>query len=239
MTGIRAHDSRRTPLTGSAFVRLLAALDDAPAPASKEAFAQRLSRWFDWTDAIPLSSALDTPAGPAGVARPGVAATANALEREFVRVRAGLGKLAAQASTADARDGFAPYRERYVAWQQSADANLGPLRRRVRSALADLSPAMARLAAVDTVMEQVVGAQERALLSTAPRWLERYFERHAQADVPAQAPGDSSARQPAGPWLDGFRQTLQDLQLAELELRLQPVEGLLAALRKSSTDRHE
>ena len=38
---------------------------------------------------------------------------------------------------------------------------------------------------------------------------------------------------PPGPWLERFRQEMRGLLLAELDLRLQPVEGLLEACRKS------
>ncbi|WP_259372475.1 DUF3348 family protein, partial [Ideonella azotifigens] len=41
--------TRRPLVTGSALVRLLAALTDAAdVPASKAAFAERLSGWVDW-----------------------------------------------------------------------------------------------------------------------------------------------------------------------------------------------
>jgi hypothetical protein len=45
-----------------------------------------------------------------------------------------------------------------------------------------------------------------------------------------QALGDTPALAP-GAWLDVFRKDAQSVLLAELDLRFQPVEGLLAALR--------
>lgn len=270
MTGSLARDSRRTSLSGSAFVRLLASLVDPPAPASNDAFAQSLSRWFDWTDAIPLSEALNAPQARSHDAAPGVGRAAIADAREAGRVRAGLEKAIADAlatdadrprravgnggrmpapatpATAPATDtpgDFSPHRQRYVACQQAMEARIAPLRRRVRATLAGASPAMAKLAALDAVMEQVVGAQERALLSTAPRWLERHFERLAGArtETPADAaaPEGPPSRSPAGEVAGAFRRTMQDVLLAELDLRLQPVEGLLEALRMSSPDSHE
>jgi hypothetical protein len=100
-----------------------------------------------------------------------------------------------------------------------------PLRRRLRSSLADRSAALAKLAELDIVMEQVVGAQERALLATVASRLEPRFDalRGAPADAPVQP----------GPWLEQFRQEMRALLLAELDLRLQPVEGLLEACRQS------
>lgn len=117
---------------------------------------------------------------------------------------------------------FAPYRQRYLARQQAMDAAVGPLRGRLRARLAGKSPAMARLAAVDVVMEQVLGAQERSLLGSVPTLLEKHFKRLRQAA-------------PEG-WLDAFHQDARDVLLAELELRFQPVDGLLEALRAEHKD---
>ncbi|CAD6527876.1 hypothetical protein LMG28727_02328 [Paraburkholderia kirstenboschensis] len=58
----------------------------------------------------------------------------------------------------------------------------------------------------------------------------------AQAQPQPQAPAPEAAPTPApagahGAWLDVFRKDMQSVLLAELDVRLQPVEGLLAALR--------
>ncbi|MFM0474206.1 DUF3348 domain-containing protein [Paraburkholderia strydomiana] len=59
---------------------------------------------------------------------------------------------------------------------------------------------------------------------------------HVQAQPQPQAPALDAATTPAQPvapnaWLDVFRKDMQSVLLAELDVRLQPVEGLLAALR--------
>jgi hypothetical protein len=109
------------------------------------------------------------------------------------------------------------------------ETQIVPLRRRLRSSLADRSASLAKLAELDIVMEQVVGAQERALLATVGARLEPRFDqlRGTRDDAASEAPV-----QP-GPWLERFRQEMRGLLLAELDLRLQPVEGLLEACRKS------
>ena len=251
MTGSLARGSRRISPTGPAFVRLLAALDDVPTPAAKDAFAQRLSQWFDWTDAISLSAALDCPAAPGTEAGPVALLFAAADEREARRVRAALAKLISGApptaagrhartpapvAPADGRADFAPHRERCVACQQAMETAIATLRRRVRATLEGASPALARLAALDTVMEQVVGARERALLATVPLKLDVHFSRLRQAHREACAEAEPAA---AADWLDTFGRDMRDLLLAELDLRLQPVEGLLDALRGASTNHHE
>ncbi len=238
MSGSLARDVRRSPLTGSAFVRALAALADAPAPACQDAFAQRLSGWFDWTHAFSLSAALGDASERSAVPAFGGQGALQADEREFARVRSALAKSIADATAGAAapRRGarataavdqpvdFAAWRERYARCQLAMETQIVPLRRRLRSTLADRSAALARLAELDIVMEQVVGAQERALLAGVAVRLEPHFDALRQASSEA------------GPWLDRFRQEMRGLLLAELELRLQPVEGLLQACRKSFTE---
>lgn len=206
--------SRRTGFTGSALIRLLAQLTDIDVPESKQGFADRLSRWFGWTDAISLSAALD---GSPAAARSGTRASASAEEGECARVRTA--SVNAIAADSVAATDFRSYRRRYVARQQALEASIGPLRGRLRARLAARSPAMARLAGVDAVMEQVLGAHEQRLLATVPVLLEKHFERLRQADGPG--------------WPDVFCKDMQGVLFAELDIRLQPVEGLLDALRMS------
>lgn len=251
MSGSLARDPRRTPLTGSSFVRTVAALDAVQAPAAPDAFAQRLAHWFDWTQAFSLSAALGDAGARSDVPGFGGRGALAADERELARVRAALGK-----AIADAPDGgpeprrigrplagtvaptempveFATYRQRYTKCQLAMETQIVPLRRRLRSSLADRSPALAKLAELDSVMEQVVGGHERALLATLGARLEPRFDqlRGVAEDAPLGTPS-----QP-GPWLDEFRREMRQLLLAELDLRLQPVEGLLEACRKSISDR--
>lgn len=229
--------SRRTGFTGSPLVRLLSRLTDSDVGQPRQTTAERLSQWFGWTDDISLSAALN--AGPAS-SLSSAKASASAEEAECARVRAALTKAIASdsAAPADATD-FAPLRQRYLARQQAMEAGIGPLRSRLRTTLAGRSQAMAKLAAVDVVMEQVLAVQERSLLSGVPALLEKRFRRLRQAALEAQA---EQATEPAADqttpapsagaaWQDVFHKDLQDVLLAELDFRFQPVEGLLEALR--------
>jgi hypothetical protein len=240
VTGSLARDPRRTPLTGSTFIRTLAALDDVPAPDAPDAFAQRLAQWFDWTHAFSLSAALGDTGARSDAPGFGGQAALSADEREFARVRAALAKTIAGAPAGGAaprRAGrplanpvvpvdpppdFATLRQRYARCQLAMETQIVPLRRRLRSTLADRSAALAKLAELDTVMEQVVGAQERALLATVAGRLEARFD---------ELRGDAEA--PSGDALERFHHEMRGLLLAELDLRLQPCEGLLEAARAS------
>ena len=216
--------SRRTGFTGSPLVRLLSRLTDSDVGQPRQTTAERLSQWFGWTDDISLSAALN--AGPAS-SLSSAKASASAEEAECARVRAALTKAIASdsAAPADATD-FAPLRQRYLARQQAMEVAIGPLRSRLRTTLAGRSQALA--------------AQERSLMSSVPSLLEKRFKRLRQAALEAQAeqseqtdqtehPG--SAPRPAPAWQDVFHKDLQDVLLAELDFRFQPVEGLLEALR--------
>lgn len=232
-----AQVSRRTAFTGSALTRLLARLADIDVPEPRHAFADRLSQWLGWTDAISLSSVLN---GSPAAAPPGVRAVRGGSEEgECIRLRGVLAKaiaedaaLVAENERMDTAAGFSPYRRHYLARQQTMEVAIGPLRERLRVSLATRSPAMARLAAMDAVMEQALSAQEHRLLATVPGLLEKHFVRLRQAH-PA-LPDEPEGKASHAAWQDVFRKNMQAVLLAELELRFEPVEGLLEALRKSS-----
>ena len=252
MSASLARAARRIPLTGSTFIRALAALNDVPASEAPDAFAQRLAHWFDWTHAFSLSAALSDAAVRSDVPAFGGSGALAADEREFARVRSALAKIIADAPAGGAEPrridrplagavaptgmpaDFATYRQRYTKCQLAMETQIVPLRRRLRSTLADRSPALAKLAELDSVMEQVVGAQERALLATVAGRLEARFEQLRGPHLDAASP-DAPSR--TAPWLERFRQEMRGLLLAELDLRLQPVEGLLEACRKSNPNR--
>jgi hypothetical protein len=100
---------------------------------------------------------------------------------------------------------------------------------------------MARLAAVDAAMERALSPREQTLFARVPALLGEHFERLRQAEqeilAEAQASEDTSAMAPGG-WLEVFRKDVQSVLLAELDVRFQPVEGLLAALRTHSLVSH-
>jgi len=242
---------QRTAVSGPTLVRLLARLTYADVSASSQSLSDQLSQWLGWTDAIALSTALN--GNPPAVAS-GARASGGA-ESECVRVRASLAKaitgdsafaaarrrgataVTAQGSPEPSVD-FAEFRQRYLALQQSMETGIGNLRGRLRAMLAAMTPEMTRLAVVDAIMERALGARERSLFGTVPGLLGGHFERLRKADQAPDAPADGaapadSAAAPPGAWLDVFRKDMQSVLLAELDIRFQPVEGLLAALRIS------
>jgi hypothetical protein len=229
-----AQVSQRTGFNGSALIRLLSRLTDIDVRESRQSTADQLSQWFGWTDAISLSAALD--GSPVTAISSSARASGSTEDGECHRVRTALAKSIAKDTTDTATD-FTPFRRHYLAQQQAMETGIGPLRARLRAALAARSPAMARLASVDVVMEQVLAARERSLLSTVPALLEKHFKRLRQAGQPAPDEPDSGIQ--PGAWLDVFRKDIRLVLLAELDFRFQPVEGLLEALRTRQPECHE
>lgn len=211
---------QRAAVSAPAFVRRLARLGDLEQPSAGPALSERLGHWIDWNRAIALSRALDgTPASPSHPIQ--VDSEAAACDRVRATLRASI--LRTDKLDALSGDDAAPFRRHCVDLQRSMQASTGQLRGRLRDALASGTADQARLAEVDAVMEMTLSPREQVLLSTTPALLVRHFERLKRAHV--DAPDDT--------WLTTFRRDLQDLLLAELDVRFHPIDALLAALRSS------
>ncbi len=223
--------SQRTPATGPIFVRMLARAVDAADGPSGPVLSERLGQWIDWTRAVALARALDRPQS----AHPASGADFQAEAGECMRARqrlvdaigngdewdAVLSRALASCTETDAGADYAPFRKRYVTLQNAMQAATGRLRGRLRERLAQGGADMARLADVDAVMEGVLSPREHTLLAKVPDLLGRCFQR--LCEEASRASGDA--------WLQAFPRDMQDMLLAELDVRFQPVDGLLAALR--------
>jgi hypothetical protein len=177
----------------------------------RPSLAQRLAPWLAWADAIALAGALDaaspTPASPARAAAAGRDASA-ALEAARHALTQGIDRDEPEGVDAAEWPADATPGRRYRAHQQAMASRIGPLRVRVRSALAAQSTALGRVAMLDHRIEQALGARERQLLAAVPAWLDRRLQRD-----PAPA-----------------LEVMQPLLHAELAHRLQPVAGMVAAI---------
>ncbi|WP_068804224.1 DUF3348 family protein [Thauera phenolivorans] len=230
---------QRTRLDSSRLVRALVELAVTDGPEPKQSFAERLGQWLDLKDALALFSALNPGAVQAhaqGGGTPASPASA-AARKAYARVLAGLSAAIAAEPLLSAAPppaleaGFAPYQRCHLAHQRAMIAAIGPLRATVRATVAKRSPALARLAALDAVLEQALAARERSLLATLPALLAARFEQLGTAARVAQPTAPEGATTgDAADWLAGFRKDMQAVLQAELDLRLQPVAGLIEAL---------
>jgi hypothetical protein len=220
----------RSNFSSSKLVRLLGDWDPTDAQASGMDFAERLSLWLNAFDAIGLQSSLQsikaidtvatatsTKAAAAWPARTG------SVDEDLRQVRATLAKAIAQDLNRDgeADAGFAPYRQRHLELQRRMELAIAPLREHVRQALSQVSPRLRQLAALDGVLEQMLAPREQALLPAAAGQMERRFGQLRQAHE------DNS-------WLDAFSRDWREALTAELDLRLEPVAGLVEAMNNES-----
>jgi hypothetical protein len=243
----------RTRLNSSRLVRVLADLAETDVPESKQSSGERLGQWLGFSDALSLFSALNTSTTGASEVRSAAPSPESAtLRGAFARVRGALADsmtadgvlkpgmarvelpTPAPHAPAESAADFAPYHRYYLAHQRDMSASIGPLRATVRAALSRHSPALKRLAALDAVLDHAWAARERDLLATVPGLLARRFEQlyntHQAMQVDAQTADRPDRWMQPGGWLAVFCRELQAVLLAELDLRLQPVAGLIAAL---------
>ncbi|MDH4446850.1 MAG: DUF3348 family protein [Acidovorax sp.] len=252
-------------LHSSALVRLLQQwMPAAQGRGRREVdVGEELSQWLSTVDAVTLSRAVRATDDvvPTNVLEDAGAAALRELAQLVTTVRAELavvveGRLAAgrpQRSRADstptdppdpaAEAEFAPHGVRYLAAQKQIEVRTAVVRAQVRNGVASAAPGVRPLAALDAVMEQVMAPREQRLWGTLAGHLERRMahRRQLHEDMLAASGGvDDPARwkQPGG-WLHAFERDLQALLQAEIDVRLQPVMGLLEAAQHKNKEMTE
>lgn len=205
----------------------------ALADASRQDLAERLGQWLNVADAITLSSAHPSIAavGARAAQQPMRAptATAEALPAELERVRATLTRSITtrdpkhRPDPNDLDTEFALFHQRHQDQQRRMEMSVDALREHVRQTLAKGEPRLAQLAALDAVMDQMLGGREQRLLAGLPTHLKARFKALRQVAAASDTPDDLR-------WLQGFEAELEQTLLAELEHRLQPVVGLIESL---------
>lgn len=230
----------------------------APASlATAQDFAEKLSRWVGVFEAGALHAVQQSAAAPASGASRAPAGRSIAPREQLLQVRAILARGITAREVADfgASRGrqqldaggpalvpevdFAPYRKRYLDQQRNMDLMIGPLRDSLRQTLSAASPELRQLAALDAVWEQMLAGREQKLLTTVPARLKRRFDSLRKAHEQQQpTPHDSSPPAAAltgteaaqhSDWTEVFSRELQQVLLAELEVRLEPATGLIEA----------
>lgn len=209
------------PLLHSPLVRLLAGWSaTGTAPTAAADLALRWSQWLGALDTVRLQSALQAvsalPDGPVRAA-PNAASLASATEA-LQSLQAQLTERLQQAHPlASDEQGFAPYRRRHQELQRAMASAIAPARAHLRQALARQPGRLRRLAALDAVLEPQL---EGALQQTLARAIAHLQARHQRCPTS---------------FLHDWRAAL----LAELDLRLQPLHGLLDAWHQAPSHPHE
>jgi erythromycin esterase-like protein len=210
----------------SKLVRVLGQWTPVDADAPGMDVAERLGLWLNAFDAIGLQASqqairsIDTPVSR----KPSHARLqpADSLAEDVQRLRATLAKAIAAPVEDDGT--FAAFQQRQLKLQRDMEQMVAPLRDHARQVLAQASTSLRQLAALDAAMEQALATREQKALATIGALLDRRYKDlrrvHKQDD-------DTS-------WLATYRAEWQQALLAELELRLEPLAGLVAALHNES-----
>ena len=245
--------STRTNFHSARLIRVLTDLSLLDTPAQGTAFAEKLGMWVSFTDAITLScvhsgSAASSPETPVGAA---LGARID-LGQAFVRVQAGLASSFGRAqralaepepdALADPASAFEPYRRFYLAQQREIELKLRPLRAQVREVLGQSSPKLRKLAALDAALDGILCERESKLLLKLPSLLEKRFKQlikaHQQTPRPAQQADNPALWMQSGGWLANFFQEMQTVLHADMDVRMQPVLGLIEAYQLDSPTKH-
>lgn len=204
------------------------------AGAPRQDVAERLGQWLTVVEAIQLHAALGKvgetrAAEPRPHANPALAALHAGLAQELQRVRGVLTRSITardrshQPDPNDLDTEFAFFHQHLNEQQHRMELSVDALRGHVRQRLAQATPELARLAALDEVMDSLFGGREQRLLTSLLSHLRSRFSVLRQAARSSDQPDDLR-------WLQTFAAEFEQALLAELDLRLQPVVGLLEAL---------
>ncbi len=243
----------RTNFHSSRLIRTLADLAVLETTDPTFAFAEKLGQWIDFAEAIALTGvhkASTASAPEAQSALPSIAEVS--LGEAFARMRIGMESTITKSSTPstarvrselalpkleaplDDVKVYAPFRRYHLAHQRNMESNARTVRAKVRDGLANASPRLQQLAALDAAFDGILCEREAMLLSTLPALLEKRFNQLRKAHqqtllATPQTDDNPNAWMKPGAWLARFCSELQAVLLAELDLRLQPAVGLLEA----------
>ena len=208
-------------------------------------FAERLGLLLNFSDSILLADALKAPvAVPSDTASGNTSPGSEPLDAadarvRFLRARGSMVEAIVAScvpgsttrikwptpGTGDNALSFDPFWRFYAAHQRDMDLGVRALRTTVREAMSTASEPLRQLVALDVVLEDTLWDHSRRLLAVVPRFLEKRFNWLQQQ---AQEQNDANAL--SSGWQMQFSGDLQGLLLAELDIRLQPVLGLVEAL---------
>lgn len=211
-------------VAGSPLVRLLGEWFPTDARASGMDFAERLSLWLGPVDAIGLQAthqAVRAMRSAAPGPRPARGGATGSLVEDLQRVRGLLAQAIARPLERpdEGRPDYKPYADRHFDLQRQMELAIPPLRAHVREVASRQSARLRQLATLDAAMEQMLAARGQALLAKLPARLKRRFDQ-----LRASAADDANEE-----GLQAFDREWRQALLAELEVRLAPVAGLVEA----------
>lgn len=138
----------------------------------------------------------------------------------------------------DPNAGFVAYQRFYSLHQSEMDHRVVTLRRQLQHIMAGRTPELAQLAALDSSMADTMADFSRRAFAGIPHLLakrfyslnQQYRQERLNDGATSSVVDDASLWLKKDGWLDRFIREMQAVLLAELELRLMPVIGMLEAL---------
>ena len=246
----------RARLHSSELLRVLSAQGLLDPAVDAGDVGQRLGDWLHVRDAIALQGFLDeVDLAHALTAPPTARVDANVLRQRFAQVRDALEQAITTGSAPgpgmarieppatelappiDPKTAFDPWRRFGNAHQRQMESTLRSLRLQLRGMLAKGTTPQRQLATLDAIFEKVLQERETRLLGIITAGFEKRFAQALQAHMHqliAAAEADESAPR-TSPWLAPLLEDLRESLLAELDLRLQPVLGLIEALSRDTS----
>lgn len=232
----------------SRLVRLLTDLSDINISSAEYNLAEHLGRLLSVSDSITLSRSLaqlpkvigQHSASSADVVKLDVLASREKMIRVIVQSFAaeheGTGIRVPSVSIgtrAEALETFEPYQRFYNMHQAEMAGAANSVRLRVRGAVSGFSVELHQLAEIDRILGESLSGQTAKLFNITIKLLQQRFKQLLAAHRVKE--GDSQITElqhwlSPGGWLELFYRDMQELLLAELDVRLQPTLGLLEAL---------
>ncbi len=207
--------------------KLLAQLARLGAPAASDVlpcFAERLSRLFGLGDTMTLDAATAYRARQPGQVQ---GAVVDKLTDELVTTRRALVRRIhtwVDELEFEGEPEFEPVLNAWLVLQRRIAATSRQLRDKVRKSMKDQGQALARLAELDSVFDHTIAGYTSQCFAQVTQVLEQQFR---QLQAPSDQPHNSSHA--PDHWFYRYCEEAQALLLAELDVRLEPVLGLLEA----------
>jgi hypothetical protein len=243
---------KHNPVRGSKLVRLLSEYKMTNIEVSHNNFAERLGLLVDLSDSVTLSESLRAiPKMSHKLADGKVDAKCDHLVQEFLTQRSIIFKsilksfdlnavfipfkLPAPTSNTSNKEAinFDPYKRFYLLHQSELDFKTEKLRTFVRKIITDRSLNLAQLAELDKTFSQSMMVHTRKRFSIVPKLLEIRFKQLFSEYRETFKDSDFVDKplfwiNETG-WLTQFYSEMQQLLLAEFDVRLQPIIGLVEA----------
>jgi hypothetical protein len=241
----------RTHLHNSALLRFLDEKGMVDARVDTGDIGLRLGDWLDFRQAIALQGFIGAVDRPARVpAQPTARVDAQVLRRRFAQVREALELSITQgtppapgtprlempatelAQPIDTKTAFDPYRRYCSGHQRQMETIIRSLRSQLRGMLDKGSEAHRQLAALDAILDNILSVRETRLLGQITTEFEKRFakalKQHMKQLLQAAQQDEPAPRTQV--WLAPLCEDMRSALLAELDLRLQPLLGLIEAL---------